>query len=76
MTSSLDSDCFSHGFTIPTFSTSNLSNPLFYRFTAYKPYLNFSFFCTMRGLEKLGVVDQNWLGRNFSVFFAENAGRG
>ena len=33
-------------------------------------------FCTMFGLEKLGLVDQNWLGRNFSVFFAENAGRG
>ena len=28
------------------------------------------------GLEKLGLVDQNWLERNFSVFFAENAGRG
>ena len=28
----------------------------------------FLFFCTMYGLEKLGVVDQNWLERNFSVF--------
>ena len=25
---------------------------------------------------KIGLVDQNWLERNFSVFFAENAGRG
>ena len=30
-------------------------------------YSNFSYFCTMRGLEKLGLVDQNWLKRNFSV---------
>ena len=28
----------------------------------------FSYFCTMRGLEKLGLVDQNWLERDFSVF--------
>ena len=28
----------------------------------------FSYFCTMCGLEKLGLVDQNWLERNFSVF--------
>ena len=34
-----------------------------------------SYFCTMCGLEKLGVVDQNWLERFFR-FFAENAGRG
>ena len=31
-------------------------------------YLNFSYFCTMCGLEKLGPVDQNWLECNFSVF--------
>ena len=31
-------------------------------------YFNFSYFCTMCGLEKLGLVDQNWLERNFSVF--------
>ena len=30
---------------------------------------DFSYFCTtMCGLEKLGLVDQNWLERNFSVF--------
>ena len=29
---------------------------------------NFSYFCTMCSLEKLGLVDQNWLERNFSVF--------
>ena len=34
-----------------------------------------SYFCTMCGLEKLGLVDQNWFERNVSVF-AENAGRG
>ena len=28
----------------------------------------FSYFCTMCGLEKLGLVDQNWLERYFSVF--------
>ena len=28
----------------------------------------FSYFCTMCGLEKLGLVDQNWLERNFSGF--------
>ena len=39
-------------------------------------YFNFSYFCTMCGLEKLGLVDQNWLESNFSFFFAENAGRG
>ena len=38
-------------------------------------YFNFSYFCTMGGLEKLGLVDQNWLERFFR-FFAENAGRG
>ena len=32
-------------------------------------YFIFSYFCTMRGLENLGLVDQNWLERNFSVFF-------
>ena len=26
------------------------------------------YFCTMCGLEKLGLVDQNWLERNFPVF--------
>ena len=31
-------------------------------------YLNFYYFCTMCGLEKLGLVDQNWLERNFSGF--------
>ena len=31
-------------------------------------YFIFPYFCTMRGLEKLGLVDQNWLERNFSVF--------
>ena len=30
-------------------------------------YFNFSYFCTMCGLEKLRLVDQNWLERNFSV---------
>ena len=32
------------------------------------PYFNLSYFCTMCGLEKLGLVDQNWLKRNFPVF--------
>ena len=27
----------------------------------------FSLFCTMCGLEKLGLVDQNWLERNLSA---------
>ena len=31
-------------------------------------YFNFSYFCTMCGLEKLGLVDQKWSERNFSVF--------
>ena len=31
-------------------------------------YFNLSYFCTMCGLEKLGLVDQNWLERNFPVF--------
>ena len=31
-------------------------------------YFNFLIFCTMCGLEKLGLVDQNWLERNFSGF--------
>ena len=31
-------------------------------------YLFFSCFCTMCGLEKLRIVEQNWLERNFSVF--------
>ena len=26
-------------------------------------YFNFPYFCTMCGLEKLGIVDQNWLER-------------
>ena len=38
-------------------------------------YFIFSNFCTMCGLEKLGLVDQNWLKRFFR-FFAENADRG
>ena len=32
-------------------------------------YFIFSYFCTMCGLENLGLVDQNWLERNFSVIF-------
>ena len=32
------------------------------------PYFNFPYyFCTMYGLEKLGIVDQNWLERNLSA---------
>ena len=31
-------------------------------------YFNFSYFCTMYGPEKLGLVDQNWSERNLSVF--------
>ena len=31
-------------------------------------YFNFPYFCTMCGLEKLGLVDQNWLEHNFSGF--------
>ena len=31
-------------------------------------YFNFSYFCTMAGLEKLGLVDQHWLERDFSCF--------
>ena len=31
-------------------------------------YFNFAYFCTKCGLEKLGLVDQNWLERNFSGF--------
>ena len=30
-------------------------------------YFNFPYFCTMCGLEKLGLVDQNWLERNLSA---------
>ena len=30
-------------------------------------YFNFPYFCTMCGLEKLELVDQNWLERNFSA---------
>ena len=38
-------------------------------------YFNFPYFCTMCGLEKLGIVDQT--GWNLHVrFVAENAGRG
>ena len=29
-------------------------------------YFHFPYFCTMRGLEKVGLVDQNWLERNVS----------
>ena len=32
-------------------------------------YFIFSYFCTMCGLENLGLVDQNWLERNVSVIF-------
>ena len=31
-------------------------------------YFNFPNFCTMCGLEKLGLADQNWLERNLSAF--------
>ena len=31
-------------------------------------YYIFSYFCTMCGLEKLELVDQNWLEHNFPVF--------
>ena len=31
-------------------------------------HFNFSYFCTMCGLEKLGLVDQNWLERHFPGF--------
>ena len=31
-------------------------------------YFDFSYFCTMCGAEKLGLVDQNWLERIFSGF--------
>ena len=38
-------------------------------------YFNFPYFCSMCGLEKLGIVDQT--GWNVFVrFVAENAGRG
>ena len=30
-------------------------------------YFNFPFFCTMCGLEKLGLVNQNWSERNLSA---------
>ena len=29
---------------------------------------HFFYFCTMCGLEKLGLVDQNWLERIFPIF--------
>ena len=29
-------------------------------------YFNFPYFCTMRGLVKLGLVNRNWLKRNLS----------
>ena len=32
-------------------------------------FFTFSYFSTMCGLENLGLVDQNWLERNFSVIF-------
>ena len=32
-------------------------------------YFNFPDFCTMSDLEKLGLVDQNWLERNLSTLF-------
>ena len=30
-------------------------------------YFNLPYFCTMCGLEKLGLVDQNWSERNLSA---------
>ena len=30
-------------------------------------YFNFPYFCTMYGLKKLGLVNQNWLGRKLSA---------
>ena len=30
-------------------------------------YFNVLYFCMMCGLEKLGLGDQNWLGRNLST---------
>ena len=42
------------------------STPVFYT-TPITPH-NFSHFLTMCGLAKLGLVDQNWLERIFSVF--------
>ena len=36
----------------------------------------FPYFCTICGLEKLGIVDQNWLENVFVRFVVENAGRG
>ena len=30
-------------------------------------YFSFPYFCTMCGLEKLGLLDQNWLERNLSA---------
>ena len=30
-------------------------------------YFRFAYFCKMYGLEKLGLVDQNWLERNLSA---------
>ena len=39
--------------------------------------INFSYFCTMCGLEKLGFVDQNWLERNLFALLLRrlNVGR-
>ena len=31
-------------------------------------FFNFPYFCTMCGLEKLGLADQNWLEHHFPVF--------
>ena len=45
----------------------------------YRPrYYIFSYFCTMCGLEKLGLVDPNWLERNFPGFLLRTlvVGRG
>ena len=41
-------------------------------------YCIFSYFCTMCGLEKLGLVDPNWLERNFPGFLLRTlvVGRG
>ena len=30
-------------------------------------YFNFPYFCTICGLEKIGLIDQNWLERNSSA---------
>ena len=39
-------------------------------------YFIFPYFCTMCGLENLGLVDQNWFERSFSVFLLRTLGVG